>query len=404
MVLDEIPSVQSVAAGIWVRAGCVNEEERLSGISHFIEHMMFKGTARRTARQIAADTDALGAQMNAFTSKEYTCYYVRSLSASLDKVCEILLDMLTNSLFDPEEMEREKKVVMEEMKMVQDTPEDLVHDLLYEELFKGEPLHNSILGTPESLGPITHDDIVSYIGREYTLDNIVVSVSGNFDAEQVCGMFEEKLSVFSGSKPAAPDVAVPYVPSCVTRVKDIEQSHLVIGTRTFEFAHPDAYALTLLSNILGGTMSSRLFQTIREEKGLAYTVYSSIASHDTRGLFSISAGIAHEKVEDTVQAIREELEKLAADGITERELQTSKEQVKGSLIFGLENTSSRMVSNGKRALLRNRVRSQEEALRAVDAVTMDDVTRMIRMVSDLSTYSGALVGRRDLDLQTLLGR
>lgn len=404
LVLDEIPFIQSVTAGIWVKAGCVNEEKTYSGISHFIEHMMFKGTEKRTAKQIATDTDALGAQMNAFTSKEYTCYYVRSLSSNLDRVCEILLDMVTDSRFDPDEMDREKKVVMEEMKMVQDTPEDLVHDILYEELFKGEPLAKSILGNPESLRPITHDDIVNYIGREYTLDNIVVSVSGNFDEEQVFALFEEKLSCFAGSKPALTDDGTGYVPSFRTKVKDIEQSHLAIGTRTFEFAHADSYALTLLSNIFGGTMSSRLFQNIREEKGLAYTVYSSIAAHDNRGFFSISAGIAHDKVEDTVHAIREELDRLASGGVTAEELQIAKEQVKGSLIFGLENTSSRMVSNGKRALLRNCVQSQEEALAAVDAVTEEDINRMIRKVSDISSYSGALISRRDLALEDILAQ
>ncbi len=402
LALEEIPYVQSVTTGIWFRAGCVNERENERGISHFIEHMMFKGTSKRTARQIAEDTDALGAQMNAFTAKETTCYYVKSLSSNLDKTCEILLDMMTDSLFAPEEMEREKKVVMEEMKMVQDTPEDAVQDLFYEELFRNEPLERSILGTPESLAPITHDDIVNYIHREYALDNIVVSVAGNFNEQEVCALFEEKLSGFTPKKPSYEYVPAVYTPGFRTVTRDIEQSHIILGCKALKFGDDDGYALTLLNNIMGGSMSSRLFQNIREEKGLAYTVYSFNSPHDATGFYAINAGVAHEKVEDTVEAVKEELQKLADHGITERELSVSKEQIKGSYIFGLENTSSLMVSNGKRALLRNQLVSQEEALKKIDAVTMEDIRRVTALITDLSAYSGALIGRRDLDLKKLI--
>lgn len=402
LALEEIPYVESVTAGIWVKAGCVDENENERGISHFIEHMMFKGTSKRTARQIAEDIDALGAQSNAFTAKENTCYYVKSLSSNFEKTCDILIDMLTDSVFAPEEMEREKKVVMEEMKMVQDTPEDAVQDVFYEELFKGEPLERSILGTPESLAPITRDDIVNYIKREYALDNIVVSVAGNFNEKEVCDMFDEKLSGFTARKPVHEYTFADYRPSFRTVVKDIEQSHLVLGCKALKYADDDSYALTLLNNIMGGSMSSRLFQTIREQKGLAYTVYSFNSTHDKTGFYAISAGVAHDKVEDTVEAIKEELRKLRKDGITDKELAVSKEQIKGSLIFGLENTSSRMVSNGKRALLRNELITQDEAISKIDAVNMDDIRRMIDIITDISSYSGALTGRRDIDLEKLM--
>ena len=402
LALEKIPYVQSVTTGIWFRAGCVDEKENERGISHFIEHMMFKGTSKRSARQIAEDTDALGAQMNAFTSKETTCYYVKSLSSNQDKACEILLDMMTDSLFAPEEMEREKKVVMEEMKMVQDTPEDAVQDIFYEELFRNEPLERLILGTPESLAPITHDDIVNYIRREYALDHIVVSVAGNFDEQQVCALFEEKLSGFTAEKPVYEYQSSVYHPGFRTAVKDIEQSHIVLGCRALKYGDDDTYALTLLNNVMGGSMSSRLFQNIREEKGLAYSVYSFHTTHNDTGFYAINAGVAHEKVEDTVEAVKEELRKLAEHGITERELEVSKEQIKGSYIFGLENTSSLMASNGKRALLRNRLISQEEALQKIDAVTMDDIRRVTELITDLSSYSGALISRRDLDLRELI--
>ncbi|MGI6205531.1 MAG: M16 family metallopeptidase [Anaerovoracaceae bacterium] len=402
LALEKIPYVESVTTGIWVNAGCVDERKGESGISHFIEHMMFKGTSKHSARELATETDALGAQTNAFTAKENTCYYAKSLSSNMSEVCDILLEMMTDSQFDPKEMGREKKVVMEEMKMVRDNPEDAVQDLFYEQIFKGEPLERPILGTPESLEAITHDDIVNYIKREYALDNIVVSVAGNFDEQQVCDQFEEKLSGFSPVKPERKAVVPDYTQSFKTVVKDIEQSHLVIGCRSVKYADDDAFALSLLNNIMGGSMSSRLFQSIREEKGLAYTVYSYNQPHDTTGFYAISAGVAHDKIEDTVAAIKEELAKLADKGITDRELEISKQQIKSSFIFGLENTSSRMVANGKRALLRNSLLTQEEAIEKIDAVTMDDIRRVSGMITDIDSYSGALISNRDVDLEKLI--
>ncbi|MGN1350567.1 MAG: M16 family metallopeptidase [Anaerovoracaceae bacterium] len=402
MVLEKIPYVESVTAGIWVKAGSVNEDDSCRGISHFIEHMMFKGTGARSARQIASDIDALGAQINAFTSKESTCYYVRSLSSNLDQACDILIDMMTDSLFDPEEMKKEKQVVKEEIKMVEDTPEDDAQDMLYEVLFKGEPLSGSILGTPESLDAFTHDDLKNYIAREYSLDHIVVSIAGNFDEEAVCAQFENRLSCMTAVKQEQGAESGIYVPSFKGKVKDIEQTHICLGTRALAFDHRDSYVLNILNNIMGGSMSSRLFQNIREEKGMAYTVYSYTGAHDRDGFYAISAGVAHEKIEDTVAAIREELDTLAAKGVTEEELAISKQQTKGGLIFSLENTSNRMVVNGKYALFRNRVRTAEEAIHAIDSITMEDIQRVAAVITDTSRYSGTIVSRRDIDLASLM--
>ena len=402
MVLEKIPYVESVTAGIWVKAGSVNEDDSCRGISHFIEHMMFKGTGARSARQIASDIDALGAQINAFTSKESTCYYVRSLSSNLDQACDILIDMMTDSLFDPEEMKKEKQVVKEEIKMVEDTPEDDAQDMLYEVLFKGEPLSSSILGTPESLDAFTHDDLKNYIAREYSLDHIVVSIAGNFDEEAVCAQFENRLSCMTAVKQEQGAESGIYVPSFKGKVKDIEQTHICLGTRALAFDHRDSYVLNILNNIMGGSMSSRLFQNIREEKGMAYTVYSYTGAHDRDGFYAISAGVAHEKIEDTVAAIREELDALAAKGVTEEELAISKQQTKGGLIFSLENTSNRMVVNGKYALFRNRVRTAEEAIKAIDSITMEDIQRVAAVITDTSRYSGTIVSRRDIDLASLM--
>ena len=277
-----------------------------------------------------------------------------------------------------------------------------VQDMLYEELFKGGPLSKSILGTPESLDAITHDDIKNYIAREYTLDNIVVSVAGNFDADQICQQFEHSLSCMTASKEDKNHESAIYIPSFRTKIKDIEQSHICLGTRALKFGDEDVYALTILNNIMGGSMSSRLFQNIREEKGMAYTVYSYTASYSQEGLYAISAGVAHDKIEDTVYAIREELEKLTAGGVTDDELRISKEQTKGSYIFSLENTGSRMVSNGKYAINCNIVRNPEDVIRQIDAVDHDDIRRMAGLITDVGTYSGTLVSKRDVDLASLM--
>ncbi len=402
VALEYIPYVQSATVGIWVKAGCVDEDDSCRGIFHFIEHMMFKGTGSRSARQIASDIDSLGAQINAFTSKESTCYYVRALSSNLEKTCDILIDMIADSQFAPEEMAKEKQVVKEEIKMVEDTPEDDVQDMLYEVLFKNEALSNSILGTPESLDSITRDDIKSYIDREYTLDNIVVSVSGNFDEEQICEQFEHKLSFLRKSKSEKTHKNVLYAPSFSSKVKDIEQSHICLGVRALKFADKDSYTMTILNNIMGGSMSSRLFQNIREEKGMAYTVYSYTGSHDKSGFYAISAGVAHDKIEDTVAAVREELNNLAAKGVTSKELEISKQQTKGSFIFSLENTSNRMVVNGKYALFRNRQRSIEDVISAIDSVSIDDIMRIAELITDTSLYSGTIISRRDIDLAALM--
>ena len=273
MVLEEIPYVQSVSLGIWVRAGARDESRELSGVSHFIEHMMFKGTEKRTAKEIAEDTDRIAGQMNAFTGKEATCYYIKTLSSNAESAAEILSDMFMHSKFDKKEMAREKKVIYEEMKMVNDSPEDVAHDTICELVFKNNPLAKSILGTQSSLRGISRDMLKKYIEDEYTKDSVVVAVSGNFDEDAVCAVFEKELGSLKDKKLLKAYEEAPYKPSYKVIVKDIEQSHICLGTRGVKIDDDLYYALSLLSNIFGGTMSSRLFQNIREQKGLAYSVY-----------------------------------------------------------------------------------------------------------------------------------
>lgn len=399
VVMEEIPYVQSVAVGLWVKAGAVDEVPKNSGISHFIEHMLFKGTEQRSAKQIAEDVDKIGGQINAFTGKEATCYYIKTLATNLDKACEILTDMFLNSKFDKVEMEKEKRVIYEEMKMVEDSPEDDVHDLIGDLVFKGLPLSKSILGTKASLKGISHNAIKKYISEEYTRDNIVISIAGNFDEKQVCELLEGKLKSLTPEKKSKEVVSPLYTPSFKVKVKEIEQSHLCLGIQGIPLADDRYYAMALLSNIMGGSMSSRLFQNIREEKGLAYSVYSMASSYSTTGYYNIYAGVGHDKVEDTICAIGDELRLLKREGVSMDELQTAKEQLKANYIFSQENVNSRMFANGKNTLILDKVYSQEEIITCVDAVTLEDLSQIAELITDIQQYSGVLVGGKKVDIK-----
>ncbi len=402
MVLEEIPYVQSVSLGIWVRAGARDESRELSGVSHFIEHMMFKGTEKRTAKEIAEDTDRISGQMNAFTGKEATCYYIKTLSSNAESAAEILSDMFMHSKFDKKEMAREKKVIYEEMKMVNDSPEDVVHDTICELVFKNNPLAKSILGTQSSLRGISRDMLKKYIEDEYTKDSVVVAVSGNFDEDAVCAVFEKELGGLKDKKLLKAYEEAPYKPSYKVIVKDIEQSHICLGTRGVKIDDDLYYALSLLSNIFGGTMSSRLFQNIREQKGLAYSVYSHMSSFSDMGYFNIYAGVAHNKIEAALLGIKGEISSLKNNFVTEDELSMAKEQLKGNYIFGQENINSRMFSAGKNMLILGRTFTMEEVIEEIDSVTMDEIRAAAEIISDISNYSAVIVTNEKINLKRIM--
>jgi len=402
IVMEEIPYVQSVSVGIWVKAGSVDETAKNSGISHFIEHMLFKGTENRTAKKIAEDVDKIGGQINAFTGKEATCYYLKTLATNIDQAADILIDMFMNSKFDEEEMEKEKRVVCEEIKMIEDSPEDDAHDIISELVFKGNPLAKSIIGTPKSLQGITRNTIKNYIGEEYTRDNIVISICGSFDADHVSELFDCKLMALNANKAPKEYDEAGYKPTYKVKVKDIEQSHICLGLKGLSLEDERYYSLVLLNNIMGGSMSSRLFQNIREEKGLAYSVYSMSSSFSNTGYFNIYAGVSHDKIKDAVIGIQDELKLLKAGGVTLEELQIAKEQLKGSYIFSLENVNGRMFSIGKNMLLLDKIYTPEEVMASIDEVTMDDIRDISEMVTDIHNYSGVLIGRNKVDLKKII--
>ena len=402
VVMETIPHVQSAAIGIWVKTGAVNETSKYAGVSHYIEHMMFKGTENRNAREIAADIDKIGGQMNAFTSKESTCYYVKVLKDNFEKGAEVLLDMLSNSLFDKIEMDKERQVICEEIKMIEDQPDDLAHDVVSEILFKGNPLGNSIIGTPSSLNRISRKVLTEYFDMQYTRDSIVVSVAGNINPDQVCAYLEDKFDKLGASKPVHENGYTPYEKKHKVIVKDIQQSHLCLATRAISLIDPRYYAFSVLNNVMGGSMSSRLFQNIREEKGLAYSVYSMLSCFSSDGYFNIYAGVSHDKIGAAIGGIREELEILGSQGITEEELSASREQLKSSYIFGQENVASRMFAIGKNLILLDRVFTPEEVLEGLNAVTMDDIEEVKKTLCDMSSYSAVAVTNKRINLKRMM--
>ncbi len=402
VVMEKIPYVQSASVGIWVKAGSVDEDEMNSGISHFIEHMLFKGTELRSAKQIASDVDKIGGHINAFTGKEATCYYLKTLDSNLQNGCEILIDMLLNSKFDPEEMAKEKMVICEEMKMIEDSPDEYAQDLISEAVFCGTDLQSPIIGTEKSLMGIQRDDIKDYLNKEYTRDNIVISLAGNFDEEKVCAFLEGKLHSLGEKKEPKTLKQAEYKPVYIVKTKDIEQAHICLGLKGIELEHKLYYAMAVLNNIMGGSMSSRLFQNIREEKGLAYSVYSAAAAYVNLGSYTIYAGVSQNKVEDAVHGIMEELHLLKKNGITQEEFSTAKEQLKSNYIFGLENVNGRMFAIGKNTLLLNKVHTPEEVLSNIDSVNMEQIADVSNMISDIKQYSAVLVGKKEMDLKSIL--
>ena len=294
MIMEQTDFVRSAALGIWVRTGSSHETDDVSGVSHFIEHMMFKGTEKRSARQIAEDVDRIGGSFNAFTGKEATCYYIKTLSSNIYQGAEILLDMITGSRFATEEMDKERQVILEEIKMIKDTPDEDVMDEISEAVNGRNAIGRTILGTPESLAGIDRQKLTDYYRREYSRDSIVIAIAGNFDPDRLAAVFEKGLDVLNEDKPAFAPEVFPYEQEFRVKVKDIEQTHLCLATPSISLGDDRYYAFVLMNSIFGGSMSSRLFQNIREERGLAYSVASMNAFASRSGFFNIYAGVAHE--------------------------------------------------------------------------------------------------------------
>ena len=394
VVMERMEHVRSVSVGIWVNTGSVREAEDEGGASHFIEHMAFKGTARRTAEQIAAEMDAVGGSLNAFTSKECTCFYAKVLDENLPVAIDVLSDITFHSTFPEDELEREKHVILEEILMTEDSPEDLTAERANALFFQNEPLARPILGTRESVLAFDRDRLLAYRKEHYTPRNVVVACAGHFDEEALMRLVEEKLDLEASDRCASPLVQrYPGGARAECVQKDIEQVHLTLMLPGFARDVADQYPLAVLSNIIGGSMSSRLFQRIREERGLAYSVYSYPLFYAKTGAFALYAGTGEEQAAEVVRLMRQELADIRENGVTEAEFLRCREQLKGSYILGMESSSAHMNTLGKVALLQNREYDEAETLRRIECVTMEDIRRIVPVVLDETNLCAALVGR-----------
>ena len=379
IVLENIPTVRSAAIGVWIKTGSRNETPELNGVSHFLEHMFFKGTTTRNAREIAESFDSIGGQVNAFTSKEYTCYYAKVMDNHASYALEILADMFFNSTFDGEELKKEKNVVYEEIKMYEDTPDDIVHDLLSKAVYENHPLGYPILGTENTLETFNSDTLKKYVHDMYTPDKVVVSIAGNVD-EKLIQEVENYFGSYQGSEDRLELVKPSFHENRITRKKDTEQAHLCLGYNGLEIGNDKTYSLITLNNILGGSMSSRLFQDVREQRGLAYSVYSYHSSYQDSGMVTVYGGTGTNQLDSLYETIQETLDTLKRDGITEKELRNSKEQLKGSLMLSLESTNSRMSRNGKNELMLGEHRSLDDIIIKIDEVTEDTVNELANQI------------------------
>ena len=376
VVTDAMPDAHSVTIGFWVDAGSRDETPVEAGASHFLEHLLFKGTETRSAHSIAEDIEAVGGDMNAFTTKEYTAFYTRLIDEDLDLGLDILSDIMWAPAFRPEEIDAERQVILEEINMHEDEPSDLVHELLHEALYPGHPLGREVLGERSTIAAMTRDQIANYFTTRYTPPSLVVAASGNLDHDEVVAGIERRFTGRTGSAPARERPALAPVRPLIVHHRTTEQAHLLVGMRSLDRHDDDRFTLSVLNQILGGGMSSRLFQEIREKRGLVYSVFSYRAAYLESGALAIYAGTAPGRAQEVLALIDDELDKLATGPISERELAVAKGHIKGSLALSLEDSAGRMNRIGRGHLIHGEVLSYEEVVARTEAVTHDDLRRV----------------------------
>jgi predicted Zn-dependent peptidase len=399
LVTERMPEARSVSLGIWVGVGGRDEPDELAGASHFLEHLLFKGTSTRSARQIAEDVDAVGGEMNAFTNREHTAYYTRLPAARVGLGVDILGDVITDPAFRPHEVDAERHVILEEILMNLDMPEDHVHTLLAEALFPGHPLGREVLGTRETVEAASRDQIADFFAHWYLPRNLVVVAAGDLDHDSMADAFAGSLGGLDGGE--RPERHLPDVDVEPRVVLDdpTEQVHIAMGWRGVDHHDDDRYALMVANQILGGGMSSRLFQQVREERGLCYSVYSWASTYADAGSAGIYAGTAPARVGELLSVVDDEVAKLVASGVTEGELAVAKGFIEGSLVLGLEDSGSRMARLGRSLMARDEIVTVDDQLARIRSVTADDVAAVASRVFG-SPRALAIVGHVD---ESLLG-
>lgn len=401
VVVEEIPTVRSVSIGIWVKNGSRHESLETNGISHFIEHMMFKGTKQRSARQIADLFDGIGGNVNAFTSKEYTCYFAKVLDQHLPLAVDVLSDMFFNSVMDTEELIKERNVIYEEIAMYEDTPDDKVHDEAAISAYGEHPLAYSILGTEQILSTMTSDTLKAFMDNRYKIENIVISVAGHVHIESLKNLLETYFGHYTNHNTEQEKLEKPmFLGGYQFHQKKSEQNHICMSFQGCALGEPLQNAMVLLNNSLGGGMSSRLFQIIREERGLAYSVYSYHTAAADSGLFTIYCGTAPKQTSTVLDLTLDILHDVKLNGLTEEELVRGKEQLKGSIILNLEGTGSLMNRNGKHELMLGKHTTMDQLMDRIDNITHDDIKTVTAMMLE-KPFALAMVGSSDKDVQTV---
>jgi predicted Zn-dependent peptidase len=375
---EEVDSVRSLAIGVWLRVGARHESPAEGGMSHFLEHMVFKGSRRRDAYQIALSLESVGGHLDAFTGRESTCFYARALEEHLDLAVDVLADLALAPRLDPEDVTKEKQVVAEEIHNYDDTPDDCVHDLFADVVWNGHPLGNRILGSEASVTSFTRDQVAAYHARHYTAGNLIVAIAGRFDWSRVVDLVSQH---FAAATPGitSSDAFQPASETgreVVHHVRELAQQYLCIGAPGLPQEDPDRYALVLLSTVLGGGMSSRLFQRVREQEGLAYSVYTYSDSYEDAGIFCAAMSVHPSQGRKAVHLTLDEFDRIVRDGISPDELASAKAQLKGSLLLGLESTSNRMHRIARSMIYSGRFIPVDELVRTIDAIAADDVREM----------------------------
>ncbi len=392
IVTENIPGIMSISAGIWVKSGSRHESEEQAGITHFLEHMMFKGTHERSAYDIAQSMESVGGYLNAFTSTEYTCYFARCLDTKLDRAIDVLSDMVKNSQFPEEELEKEKKVVLEEMKMYKDSPDDYIFELFSTHAFKDHPIGRPIIGYEKTVSAFTRQDLFDYIAERYRPDNLLVAVAGHVEHDDVVRAITEKLTLESDQPTVNIEQPLtPYEKVSIEESRSIEQTHMVMGKRALNFDHPDKYLLLLANTVLGGGMSSRLHQNIREKYGYCYAIGTFNQSYTDSGLFGVYIGTDKDYVKHVRKLIGKEFERIQNEKVGEQELSEAKSQLKGKLLLSQENTSNRMTRLAKSELYFNRFVSLDELVENIDGVTGNDLLDFSQSFFQADQFSEALL-------------
>ncbi len=400
LITETMDHVRSVSVGVWLTRGSRHEPIEQGGIAHFVEHMLFKGTATRSAEDIAQQVDSLGGHLDAFTSKEYAGYYIKVLDEHLPTALDVLSDLVLHPAFKPDDVEREKKVILEEIKMVEDTPDDLVHELFTQSFWDGHPLGRPILGLPDTVSGLTSDVLRSYFNRTYTAGHLVIVAVGNVTHEAMRDLVMPTFGALPASDEQVVEEPPAVMPRAQVRVKELEQSHVCLGTSSYPQNHDHRYAAYVLNTMLGGSMSSRLFQNVRERRGLAYAVFSNLTAYRDTGSLTIYAGCADSAVRELVTVVVEELRGMKV-APPDAELRRAKDHLKGSLMLSLESTSSRMSNLARQEMYFDRQFGLDETIQGIERVTAEDVVHVARDLFASGSLGATVLGQQNgLELST----